>query len=85
MPKSSNANVFRMPVTVSEEIYAYLSQLSIKSKATGGLELPSAMITRAALRALMETDLDVSGVRSEEELVGRVKEAFSPSSPGRIL
>ena len=74
--KSSEVNVFRMPVTVPEEVMLYLEKLSLRAKATGGKKLSNTMITRATLKALMETDLDVSGVKTEEELTERIKQAF---------
>ena len=76
MPKSSEVNVFRMSVTMPEEVMLYLEKLSLSAKATGGKKLSNTMITRATLKALMDINLDVSGVKTEEELVERVKEAF---------
>lgn len=76
MVKSPEVNVFRMPVTLPEEVMLYLEKLSLSAKATGGKKLSNTMITRATLKALMDINLDVSGVKTEEELVERVKEAF---------
>ena len=76
MVKSPEVNVFRMPVTLPEEVMLSLEKLSLRAKATGGKKFSNTMITRATLKALMNTNLDVSGVRSEEELIERVKEAF---------
>ncbi len=76
MAKSSEVNVFRVPITMPEELVAYLNQLSVKAKMSGGKKLPSTMIVRAAMQAIKGTNLDVSGVRTEELLVKRIEEAF---------
>ena len=59
-----------------KEVMLYLEKLSLRAKSTKGKKLSNTMITRAALKALMDTDLDVSGVRTEEELAERDKKAF---------
>ncbi|HEY4696289.1 MAG TPA: hypothetical protein VIH13_05315 [Candidatus Hydromicrobium sp.] len=66
---------FRVPITMPSGMVSYLENLGIECKKSGGHKIANTMIVRSAIRLLMDLDLDISGVKSEEELEKRIKEA----------
>jgi hypothetical protein len=66
---------FRVPITMPSDMVSYLENLGIECKKSGGHKIANTMIVRSAIKLLMDMDLDISGVRSEEELEERIKEA----------
>lgn len=66
---------FRVPITMPSGMVSYLENLGIECKKSGGHKIANTMIVRSAIKLLMNLDLDISGVRSEEELEKRIKEA----------
>jgi len=68
--------LFRVPISITKEMEAWLQDLSNKMKSSGGYKLPKSYIIRALLDAAMELKIDVSGVKSEEELVDRILKAI---------
>lgn len=45
-------------------------------RATGGYKIPKTMIMSALISLPMQLDVDPSGVKTEEELLERILEAF---------
>jgi hypothetical protein len=68
----SKENYLRVPITMPAEMFSYLESVSIKSKMTGGHKLANTEIVRACVMAMMDLDVDVDGVRDEEELKNRI-------------
>jgi hypothetical protein len=66
---------FRVPITMPSGMVSYLENLGIECKKSGGHKIANTMIVRSAIRLLMDLDLDIKGVKSEEELEKRIKEA----------
>ena len=66
---------FRVPITMPSSMVSYLENLGIECKKSGGHKIANTMIVRSAIRLLMDLDLDISGVKSEEELEKRIKKA----------
>lgn len=66
---------FRVPITMPSGMVSYLENLGIECKKSGGHKIANTMIVRSAIRLLMDMDLDISGIKSEEELEERIKEA----------
>jgi hypothetical protein len=66
---------FRVPITMPSGMVSYLENLGIECKKSGGHKIANTMIVRSAIRLLMDLDLDISGVKSEEELENRIKKA----------
>ncbi|OFW63637.1 MAG: hypothetical protein A2Z35_04835 [Actinobacteria bacterium RBG_19FT_COMBO_36_27] len=66
---------FRVPITMPSGMVSYLENLGIECKKSGGHKIANTMIVRSAVRLLMDMNLDISGVKSEEELEKRMKEA----------
>ena len=65
----------RVPITMPEDMFAYLEEMSLKAKVTRGRKLPNTAIVRAAVSAMMDMEVDFSGVMDEEELKTRIMEA----------
>jgi hypothetical protein len=66
---------FRVPITMPSGMVSFLEDMGIQCKKSGGHKIANTMIVRSALRLLMDLDIDISGVKSEEELENRMKEA----------
>jgi len=75
MKKESKKNYLRVPITMPEDMFSYLENLSLKSKVSGGRKLANTAIVRAAIKTLMQLDIDVTGVKDEDELKERIMEA----------
>jgi len=66
---------FRVPITMPSGMVSYLENLGIECKKSGGHKIANTMIVRCAIRLLMDMDMDISKVRSEEQLEDRIKKA----------
>jgi len=69
-------NLFRIPITVTMEMDEWLHKLSSKMKVSDGYKLPKSYIVRSIINAMMNLDIDVDGIKSEEELEKRIIEAI---------
>lgn len=69
IPKS---RYFRINLTLPDALDRFLEEVGIEAKAGGGYKLPKTMILRALVRLMAELDVDVDGVRTEEELLDRL-------------
>lgn len=67
----------RVPITMPEDMFAYLEEMSLKAKVTKGRKLPNTAIVRAAVSAIMAMEVDFTGVMDEDELKDRIMEAKS--------
>jgi hypothetical protein len=68
--------LFRVPISITREMEAWLQDLSNKMKSAGGYKLPKSYIIRALLDAARTLKIDVSGVKTEDELAKRILEAI---------
>ncbi|MCX6346795.1 MAG: hypothetical protein NTZ89_02485 [Actinobacteria bacterium] len=66
---------FRVPITMPSDMVAYLENLGIQCKKSGGHKIANTMIVRSAIRLVMALEPDISMVKTEEELEARLKEA----------
>lgn len=66
---------FRVPITMPSDMVAYLEDLGIQCKKSGGHKIANTMIVRSAIRLVMALEPDLSKVKTEEELESRLKEA----------
>lgn len=71
----SKAHYFRVNLTLPEALDRFLEEVGMEAKATRGYKLPKTLIMRALVRMMGELDVDVSGVRSEDELLERLLKA----------
>jgi hypothetical protein len=71
----------RVPITMTEKMINYMEALSMKSKVTGGHKLPNTAIVRACVKVAMDLDIDVTGIKDENELKMRIMEARTKYTP----
>ncbi len=64
--------LFRVPISITSEMESWLQDLSNKMKSSGGYKLPKSYIIRALFNAARNLKIDVSEVKTEEELVKRI-------------
>jgi len=69
-------DLFRTPISITKEMESWLQRLGSEMKASGGYKLPKSYIVRSLLDAAMELDVNVSGVKTEEELKERFIDAI---------
>lgn len=68
--------LFRVPISITKEMESWLQDLSSKMKSSGGYKLPKSYIIRALLDAARNLKIDVSEVKTEDELVKRILNAI---------
>ncbi len=66
---------FRVPITMPSSMVSYLENMGIECKRSGGHKVANTEIVRSALRLLMDMDIDLAAIKSEEELEARIKDA----------
>ncbi len=85
MPKPKKTNrfrcdvrkgLFRVPITITKDMEIWLQDLANRMKESGGYKLPKSYVIRGLLDAAMNLEIDVSGVKSEDELEERLLEAI---------
>ncbi len=69
LPKS---NMIKLSVFLNRDEDAYLEGLASTAKFSGGKKLSKTKLIEAMVRAFRKTDLDVRGVKDEQELLNRV-------------
>lgn len=68
-------NYLRVPITMPRELFSYLEQVSLDAKESGGHKLPNTAIVRALIKVMMDLEVDVSGVKDEDQLKERIMQA----------
>ena len=68
--------LFRVPISITKEMESWLQDLSSRMKSSGGYKLPKSYIIRALLDAVRNLKIDVSEVKTEDELVKRILNAI---------
>ena len=58
---------FRVPITMPSDMVSFLENLGVECRKSGGHKIANTMIVRSLIRLLISLDLDISGVKSEEE------------------
>ncbi|MGM0366676.1 MAG: hypothetical protein ACQEP5_09110 [Actinomycetota bacterium] len=66
---------FRVPITMPSSMVSFLENMGIECKRSGGHKIANTEIVRSAIRLLMDLDIDITGIKSEEELEARIKDA----------
>lgn len=79
-PKSE---YFRLNLTLPHELDAELSKIGYKARSSGGVKLRKTEILRALIRLLLELDVDVDGIKSEDEFLERLRKAAGRTKGGR--
>lgn len=75
-------DLFRVPISITKDMESWLQRLSNDMKASGGYKLPKSYVLRSLLSAIMELKVDVSGVKTEEELEKRFLKAIRSYKKG---
>jgi hypothetical protein len=78
VPNEPKDKYFRLNLTLPSNLDSFLEDLGATAKSQGGHKLAKTVVIRALVRLLMELekDLDLSGVKDEEELSVRIKRAI---------
>ena len=71
-PAKPRSTMIKLSVFVNREEDAYLEALASTAKFSGGKKLSKTKIIEAMVRAFRQTNLDVRGVKDDEELLKRV-------------
>jgi hypothetical protein len=71
-PVPVKASMIKLSVFLNHEEDAYLEGLASTAKFSGGKKLSKTKLIEAMVRAFRKTDLDVRGVKDEQELLNRV-------------
>lgn len=66
----------KITISLPEKDLSWFYELSKAMKESGGYRLPRTYITRSLIRAFTKLDINVDGVKSEEELDRRLPEAI---------
>jgi hypothetical protein len=72
LPGQLDTVMIKLSVFLPREEDAYLESLASTAKFSGGKKLSKTKIIESMVRALRTTNLDVRGVKTEEELLSRV-------------
>lgn len=66
---------FRVPITMPSDMVAFLENLGIECKRAGGHKVANTEIVRSLIRLLMDMNIDLSGIKTEDDLDMKIKEA----------
>ncbi|MBM3705179.1 MAG: hypothetical protein FJW66_01500 [Actinobacteria bacterium] len=66
---------FRVPITMPSSMVSFLENFGIECKKAGGHKIANTEIVRAMIRLLMDLDVDLAVIKTEEELENRIKDA----------
>jgi len=67
---------FRINLTLPIELDRVISDIGPATWSKGGSKLPKTVILRALIRLLMELDIDVAGIKTEEDFLARLRQAI---------
>jgi hypothetical protein len=70
--ESPRASMIKLSVFLNRDEDAYLENLASTAKFSGGKKLSKTKLIEAMVRAFRQTDLDVRGVKDDQELLNRV-------------
>ena len=71
-PETRRSAMIKLSVFLNREEDAYLENLASTAKFSGGKKLSKTKLIEAMVRAFRNTNLDVRGVKTDEELLKRV-------------
>ncbi len=71
-PPPAKSSVIKLSVFLNREEDAYLENLASTAKFSGGRKLSKTRLIEAMVRAFRRTDLDVRGVKDDQELLNRI-------------
>jgi hypothetical protein len=71
-PVLTKSSMIKLSVFLNRDEDAYLEGLASTAKFTGGKKLSKTKLIESMVRAFRKTDLDVRGVKDEQELINRM-------------
>ena len=71
-PVSPKSSMIKLSVFLNHDEDAYLENLASTAKFSGGKKLSKTKLIEAMVRAFRQTELDVRGVKDDQELLNRV-------------
>ncbi len=71
-PETPRSAMIKLSVFLNHEEDAYLENLASTAKFSGGKKLSKTKLIEAMVRAFRKTELDVRGVKDDQELLKRV-------------
>ena len=71
-PPKAKTSMIKLSVFLNRDEDAYLENLASTAKFSGGKKLSKTKLIEAMVRAFQKTNLDVRGVKGDEELLNRV-------------
>jgi len=71
-PEMPRSTMIKLSVFLNREEDAYLETLASTAKFSGGKKLSKTRLIETMVRAFRETNLDVRGVKDDQELLNRV-------------
>ncbi len=72
LPDPPGVAMIKLSVFLNREEDAYLENLSSTAKFSGGKKISKTRLIKAMVQAFRRTDLDVRGVKTDDELLVRV-------------
>lgn len=66
---------FRVPITMPSGMVAFMENFGIECKRAGGHKVANTEIVRSLIKLLMDLDVDLNSIKTEEELEARLKDA----------
>ena len=70
--ESPRSAMIKLSVFLNREEYAYLESLASTAKFSGGKKLSKTKLIEGMVRAFRKTNLDVRGVKDDQELLNRI-------------
>jgi len=70
--ESPRSSMIKLSVFLNRDEDAYLENLSSTAKFSGGKKISKTKLIEAMVRAFRKTELDMRGVKDEQELLNRV-------------
>jgi len=67
--RSSASSYIRLNLTLPDELDRMLQEFGSDARSAGGYKIPKTTIIRALIRLLMTLEVDLSGVKTEEDLL----------------
>jgi hypothetical protein len=67
--RSLAGNYIRLNLTLPDELDRMLQEFGSDARVAGGYKIPKTTIIRALIRLLMTLEVDLSGVKTEEDLL----------------
>jgi len=71
-PAMAKSTMIKLSVFLNREEDAYLESLAATAKFSGGRKLSKTRLIETMVRALRRTNLDVRGVKDDQELLNRI-------------